>query len=406
MAAKAKKQTTFIWEGQDKNGRTVKGENESISATYLRAILRRQGIKPSKIRKQAKPLFSVKNKKVTPKDISIVTRQMATMINAGIPIAQSLEILSRSSENPSLRETMNTIRMEVEAGNNLSSALAKFPILFDELYRNLVTAGEQSGMLDTMMDKIADYKEKIESIKAKIKSALIYPAVTILVAFVVTAILMIFVIPQFEALFANFGAELPSLTQGLIDLSGIFQEWWWAIFGSLIGGAIALAYLYKRSPKMRYALDKLQLRLPVVGSIVEKATIARFTRTLATMFGAGVPLVEALDSVAGACGNRLYYNATLDIKADVSTGQQLALSMTTTGLFPVMVTQMVGIGEESGEIETMLDKVADFYEAEVDDAVAAMSSLIEPMIMVVIGGLVGTMVVGMYLPIFKMAAVV
>lgn len=406
MATTAKKQTIFIWEGHDKNGRKIKGENQSISATYLRATLRRQGIKPSKIRKQAKPLFSAKNKKITPKDISIITRQMATMINAGIPIAQSLDILARGSENPSLQNVMNTIRQDVEAGTNLSIALAKFPLLFDELYRNLVAAGEQSGMLDSMMDKIAAYKEKFEAIKSQIKSALIYPAATILVAFVVTAVLLIFVIPQFEQLFQNFGAELPTLTQVVINLSAVFQEWWWAIFGVLIGGGVSITYAYKRSPKMQYALDRLILRFPVVGKIVKKATIARFTRTLATMFAAGVPLVEALESVAGATGNRLYYDATHEIKADVSTGQQLALSMTTTGLFPTMVTQMVAIGEEAGELETMLSKVADFYEQEVDDAVAAMSSLMEPFIMVIIGVLVGGLVVAMYLPIFKMASVV
>ena len=405
MAARAEKLTTFTWEGVDKAGRKVQGESDAPSAAYISATLRRQGIKPVKIRKRAKPLFTFR-KKVTPKDVAIVTRQMATMIEAGIPIAQALDILARGHDNPSMREVLSTIRQDVEAGTNLSDALAKYPLHFDELYRNLVAAGEQSGTLDDLMDKIAAYKEKIEAIKSKIKSALFYPAAVIVVAFVVTAILMIFVIPQFENLFRSFGSELPTLTQVVVDISEFFQAYWWAIFGALIGGVVFLVYTYKRSAKLQYALDRALLRFPVIGEIVRKATIARFTRTLATMFGAGVPLVEALEAVAGATGNRLYHDATLEIRTSVSTGQQLATAMAASGLFPNMVLQMVAIGEESGELETMLSKVADFYEQEVDDAVAAMSSLIEPLIMIVLGVLIGGMVIAMYLPIFKMAAVV
>lgn len=404
MAAPADKLTTFVWEGVDRAGRKVQGENQAPSAAYISATLRRQGIKPVRIRKQSKPLFSFR-KKVTPKDIAIITRQMATMIEAGIPIAQALDILARGHDNPAMREMLSSIRQDVEAGTNLSDALAKFPLQFDELYRNLVAAGEQSGTLDNLMDKIAAYKEKIEAIKGKIKSALFYPAAVIVVAFVVTAILMIFVIPQFEKLFKSFGGELPTLTQMVVDISEVFQEYWWAIFGGLVGAVFFIAYSYKRSPKLQYSFDRVLLRFPIIGEIVRKATIARFTRTLATMFGAGVPLVDALESVAGATGNRVFHNATLEIRTSVSTGQQLATAMAASRLFPNMVLQMVAIGEESGELETMLSKVADFYEQEVDDAVNALSSLIEPLIMIILGVLIGGMVIAMYLPIFKMAAV-
>lgn len=404
MAQAAGKLTTFRWEGIDKNGRKVKGDNEAPSVAFVNALLRRQGIKPIKVRKKPKPLF-VANKRIRPKDIAVMTRQVATMITAGIPIAQSFDIIGKGHPNPSMQKLLLAIKQDVEAGTNLSAALGKHPVHFDELYRNLVSAGEQSGTLDNLMEKIATYKEKIEAIKGKIKSALFYPAAVIVVSFIVTAILMLFVIPQFKALFEDFGAELPTLTQTVMNISEGFQEWWWVIFGGLAGGIIGLVYTYRRSTKMQYTLDRLILRVPVIGEILRKATVARFSRTLATMFGAGVPLVDALDSVAGAAGNRVYYNAIMQVKTDVSTGQQLTLSMTSTGMFPNMVLQMVAIGEESGELETMLDKVADFYEQEVDDSVAALSSLIEPFIIVFLGILIGGMVVAMYLPIFKMAAV-
>ncbi|MCG6871662.1 MAG: type II secretion system F family protein [Gammaproteobacteria bacterium] len=404
MAQTAQQLTTFVWEGVDRGGRTVKGENQGPSTAYVTATLRRQGIKPVRVRKKPKPLFS-RRRPVKAKDIAVITRQLSTMISAGIPIAQSFDILARGHENPVMQNLLNGIRQDVEAGTSLSDSLRRYPAHFDDLYRNLVSAGEQSGTLDALMDKIATYKEKIEALKSKIRSALFYPTTVLLVAVVVTAILLIFVIPTFEELFKSFGAELPSLTQLIIELSQFFQEWWWAIFGTMIGAIVALSILYKRSASMRYTLDRILLRLPILGQVMKKATIARFSRTLATMFGAGVPLVDGLEAVAGASGNRVYYNAVLDIRSDVSTGQQLALSMESTGLFPNMVLQMVSIGEESGELELMLTKVADFYEQEVDDAVAALSSLIEPAIIIFLGLVVGTMVVAMYLPIFKMAAV-
>ena len=368
-------------------------------------MLRRQGIRPTKVRKQSKPLFSLKNRRIQPKDIAIASRQLATMIGAGVPIAQSFEILGRGHDNPSMKTLLTSIRQDVEAGTNLSTALGRHPLHFDELYQSLVSAGEQSGTLDTIMNKIATYKEKVEKLKGQIKSALFYPAVVILVAFVVTAILLLFVIPQFEALFNNFGAELPSLTKFVVELSRSFQKNWWIIVGTAVGGIVFLVFTYKRSRKLQRLMDRVLLRLPIIGVIMRKATIARFSRTLATMFGAGVPLVESLDSVAGASGNRVYYEGILKIKNEVSTGQQLATAMSATDLFPNMVVQMVAIGEESGELETMLTKVADFYEQEVDDAVAALSSLIEPAIIVVLGVVIGGMVVAMYMPIFKMAAV-
>jgi len=395
----------FVWEGVDRSGRRVKGEQQGPSSAFVSATLRRQGIRPTRVRRRPKPLLSFK-RKIKPKDIAVVTRQLSTMIAAGIPIAQSFEILGRGHDNPRMQELLTSIRQDVEAGTNLSEAMAKHPLYFDDLYRNLVSAGEQSGTLDALMDKIATYKEKIEYIKGKIKSALFYPAAVIVVAFVVTAILMIFVIPQFESLFSRFGGQLPTLTQMVIDVSRFFTKWWWAMFGVIAGSIIGIGFSYKRSARLRFLVDRATLRLPVVGEIVRKATIARYTRTLATMFGAGVPLVDALDAVAGASGNRVYYNAVMEIKADVSTGKQLATSMERTQVFPNMVLQMVAIGEESGELEVMLNKVADFYETEVDDAVSALSSLIEPFIIIFLGVVVGGMVVAMYLPIFKMASVI
>jgi type IV pilus assembly protein PilC len=396
---------TYTWEGVDKKGRRLRGETEAISVAYVNAILRRQGINPTKVRKQTKPLFTRK-KKITMKDVTVFTRQFATMIQAGIPIVQAFDIVGKGHENPSMQELLLTIKQDIESGTNLQLALSKHPLYFDALYCNLVAAGEQAGILDTIMDKIATYKEKIEAIKGKIKSALFYPAAVIVVAFVVTAILLIFVIPQFESMFKGFGAELPALTQVVINLSNFMQDWWFAIFGGIIGAVFFIGYTYKRSEKMQHTVDRLLLRAPIIGDIVKKATIARYCRTLATMFAAGVPLVESLDSVAGAAGNRVYYEGVMMVKTDVSTGMQLQAAMDRTGLFPNMVIQMVAIGEESGELDTMLGKVADFYEEEVDNAVEALSSLLEPIIMAFLGVVVGGLVIAMYLPIFKLAAVV
>ena len=404
-AAKRPKLGTFTWEGVDRKGKKLKGEMDAASVAFVNAMLRRQGINPVKVSKRGKPLFSLK-KKITPKDISVFTRQLATMLNAGIPVAQAFDIVAKGHENPSVRELVNSVKQDIESGTNMTEALGKHPLYFDELYCNLVAAGEQAGILDTILDRLATYKEKIESIKSKIKSALFYPIAVLVVAFLITAVLMIFVIPQFAALFRGFGADLPALTQFVMDLSTAFTKWWWAIFGGIIGTVSLFSYSYKRNLKMQHLMDRLLLRMPIIGEIVRKATVARFARTLATMFAAGVPLVEALDSVAGACGNRVYFEGTMAIKAEVTTGTQLQSAMGSTELFPNMVVQMVAIGEESGELDTMLSKVADIYEEEVDDAVAGLSSLLEPIIMVFLGVVIGGLVVAMYLPIFKIAAAI
>jgi len=395
----------FNWEGLDKKGKRMQGQVEAISVAYVNAILRRQGINPTKVRKQQQALFRSK-KKITMKDITVFTRQFATMVQSGIPIVQGIDIVAKGHENPSMQALLTSVKQDIESGTNLSTALGKHKIYFDNLYCNLVSAGEQAGILDTILDKVATYKEKIEAIKGKIKSALFYPAAVIVVAFIVTAILMIFVIPQFESMFKNFGAELPALTQMVINISQIFQEYWWLMLGIVVGSIVSIGYTYKRSEKMQHTLDRTLLRAPVVGEIVKKATIARYARTLGTMFAAGVPLVESLDSVAGAAGNRVYYEGIMAIKNEVTTGTHLRVAMERTGLFPNMVVQMVAIGEESGELDKMLGKVADFYEAEVDDAVEAMSSLIEPFIMAFLGVVIGGLVIAMYLPIFKMASTV
>jgi len=399
------KLSIFNWEGLDKKGKKLQGVTEAISVAYVNAMLRRQGVNPTKVRKQTKSIFQTK-KKITPKDISIFTRQFATMVESGIPIVQGIEIVAKGHENPSVQQLLTAVKQDIESGTTLSAALGKHKLYFDALYCNLVQAGEQAGILDDILQKVATYKEKIEAIKGKIKSALFYPAAVIVVAFIVTAILLIFVIPQFESMFKGFGAELPALTQFVVELSRGMRQWWWLIFGSLGGSVAFIAYTYKRSEKMQHMVDRLVLRAPVVGQIVKKATIARYARTLGTMFAAGVPLVESLDSVAGAAGNRVYYEGVNAIKNEVSTGTHLRVAMEHTGLFPNMVVQMVAIGEESGELDKMLGKVADFYEQEVDDAVDSLSSLIEPMIMAFLGVVVGGLVIAMYLPIFKLAAVV
>lgn len=407
MATKQKKQKTsmYTWEGVNRQGKPVKGETEGSSDAQVKSNLRKQGINPKKVRKKPKPLFEMKQK-ITPKDVAVFTRQLATMLQAGLPIVQAFDLVGKSHENPSMQKLLGTIQADIEGGTNLTEALSKHPLYFDPLYCNLVGAGEQAGILDGLLDKIATYKEKTEAIKGKIKSALSYPISVVVIAFIITAILLIFVIPQFESLFADFGAELPALTVMIIDLSKVFTTWWWLIFGSIAGGVTALSYGLRTSKKMQDSRDRLLLRAPVIGVIIKKATIARFCRTLSTMFAAGVPLVDALDSVAGAAGNVVYFNATMDIKGEVSSGTALKTAMETTNVFPNMVVQMIGIGEESGELDAMLAKVADIFEQEVDEAVEALSSLLEPIIMAFLGVVVGGMVLAMYLPIFKLASVV
>lgn len=406
MGQAATKQQIFIWEGSNRQGQRIKGELGGKNPNIIKAELRRQGIVPLKVRKKPKPLFGQKKKRITPKDIAIFSRQLATMMSSGVPLVQAFEIIGRGHENPSMQNLILAIKADVEGGGTLATALNQHPRQFDELFCSLVHAGEQSGTLDTLLDKIAIYKEKTEAIKGKIKKALFYPAAVIVVAFVITAILLIFVIPQFENLFQNFGAELPALTLLVLKLSAIFQEWWWAIFGGMGAAVYGLMEAKQRSRKVRHLFDRLLLKVPVIGAILNKATIARFARTLSTMFAAGVPLVEAMDSVAGAAGNIVYTQAILHMRDEVSTGNQLQAAMRNSQLFPNMVVQMIAIGEEAGSLDKMLAKVADFYEEEVDNAVDALSSLLEPLIMVILGVLVGGLVVAMYLPIFKMGSVV
>jgi type IV pilus assembly protein PilC len=396
---------TFQWEGLDKKGSRIKGETTAASEILARAELRRQGINPLKVRKKPKPLFGGK-KRITPKDIAVFLRQMATMIEAGVPLVQAFEIVGRGHENASMQELILSLKADVESGTTFAAALGKHPKYFDDLVVNLVQAGEQSGALETILDKIATYKEKTESLKAKIRKALFYPAAVLVVAFIVTAILLIFVVPTFQDLFQGFGADLPAFTLFVIGISNFFQSWWWAIFGGLIVAVYAFRQAHLRSEAFRRRLDLLSLKIPVVGEILRKAAIARFSRTLSTMFAAGVPLVEAMDSVAGATGNALYREGTLRIRDETAAGTQLQAAMRNTALFPNMVVQMVAIGEESGALDDMLDKVADFYEEEVDNAVDSLSSLMEPAIMVFLGVVVGGLVVAMYLPIFQLGAVV
>lgn len=404
--AQATDAITFLWEGLDRKGSKVKGESQANSEILLKADLRRQGINPLKVKKKSKPLFGGNGKKIDSKDIAVFARQLATMMSAGVPLVQSFEIVGRSHEKPQMQDLVLSIKADVEGGTNLADSLQKYPKYFDDLFCNLVGAGEQSGALETLLDKIATYKEKTEELKGKVKKALMYPIAVLIVAFVVCAILLIFVVPQFESLFQGFGADLPAFTQAVINLSEFFQAYWWAVFGG-IGIAIFIFINAKqRSPAMRRGLDALSLKIPVIGTILEKSSIARFARTMATMFAAGVPLVEAMDSVAGATGNAIFYEATMKMKDDVATGTQLQQSMKQTGIFPNMVVQMVAIGEESGSLDEMLSKVADFYEEEVDNLVDGLSSLLEPMIMAILGVLVGGLVIAMYLPIFKLGSVV
>jgi type IV pilus assembly protein PilC len=405
MAQKALAQATFVWEGKDRKGQKIKGELPGSSIALVKADLRRQGISPSRVRKKSKPLFGGK-RKVKAKDIAVFSRQLATMMSSGVPLVQAFDIVGRGHENEGMRELLGKVKADIEGGSNLSDALAKHPMQFDDLFCNLVRAGEHAGILDNILDKVATYKEKTEAIKGKIKKALFYPAAVIIVAFVITAVLMIFVIPEFQNLFASFGADLPAVTRFVINLSKFFQSYWWAIFGIIGATVFAVIQTFKRSRGFREGIDKLSLKIPVIGPILRKAAIARYARTLSTMFAAGVPLVEAMESVAGAVGNVIYGNAVLRMRDDVSTGTQLNVAMRQTALFPNMVTQMAAIGEEAGSLDHMLGKVADFYEEEVDNAVDALSSLLEPLIMVFIGGLIGGLVVAMYLPIFQMGKVV
>jgi type IV pilus assembly protein PilC len=395
------KEIQYNWEGKDKAGKVVKGVMRGAGEASVSAHLRRQGIQVSKIKKSAKSGGTVSEK-----DVALFTRQLATMLKSGVPLLQAFDIVGKGHDNPAVARLLLDIKTDVETGSSLEQAFRKFPLYFDELFCNLIGAGEAAGILDSLLDRLATYKEKIQAIKSKIKSALFYPVSIIVVAFVITAVIMIFVVPAFKELFANFGADLPGPTLVLMAISDFFVQWWWAIFGAIGGGGYWFFYTWKRSKKLQRAMDILMLKIPVFGPLVRKATIARWTRTLSTMFAAGVPLVEAFDSVAGAAGNAVYYDATKQIQREVTTGSSLNSAMINSNVFPSMVLQMVAIGEESGAIDSMLSKVADFYEAEVDDAVEALSSLMEPIIMVVLGTLIGGMVVAMYLPIFKMGQVV
>lgn len=394
-----KRDTAFAWEGRDKRGQRVKGKSLAPDESALRVELRRQGIAPSRIRKQAQKM---KGGRVNAADIAIFSRQLATMLASGIPMVQAFEIVGSGSEKPAMQKLILDIKADVEAGTSLHEALGKHPLHFDDLFVNLVEAGEQAGALETLLDKVATYKEKSEAIKKKVKKAMFYPAAVLAVAFIVTIVLLIFVIPEFQKLFQGFGANLPAFTLFVINLSNIIQHQ--GIFLAIIAGAGVYAFIYfkKRSRKMREVLDRIILKFPVIGPILNKSAIARYARTLSTMFAAGVPLVEALESVAGACGNIVYEDAVMKMKDEVATGQRLQRAMEARGIFPNMVVQMIAVGEESGSLDTMAAKVATFYESEVDNAVDAMSSLLEPIIIVVLGVIVGGLVIAMYLPIFKL----
>ena len=405
MAQKAIKNSVFTWEGLDRQGGKLKGELSGVSPALVKAQLRKQGINPQKVRKKSISLFSA-GKKIKPMDIALFTRQMATMMKAGVPLLQSFDIIGEGFENPNMRKLVDDLKQEVAAGNSFASSLRKKPQYFDDLYCNLVDSGEQSGSLETLLDRVATYKEKTEQLKAKIKKAMNYPIAVVLVAVIVTAILLIKVVPQFQDVFANFGAELPAFTLMVIGLSEALQKWWYMVLAVFVGAAYAFKQAHTRSEKFRNGFDRLMLRVPVVGDILYKSAVARFARTLSTTFAAGVPLVDALDSVAGATGNVVFRNATNKVKSDVSSGMQLNFSMRTTGTFPSMAVQMTAIGEESGSLDEMLSKVATFYEDEVDNMVDGLTSLMEPMIMAVLGVLVGGLIIAMYLPIFQLGGVV
>lgn len=406
MKKNANTTLTFHYTGVNKAAQKINGDIEARSLALAKVELRRQGVIVNKIAKKRAPLFSLKNRKIKSGDITVFSRQLATMIESGIPLVQSFDIVAKGQSNKRFKELIENIKGDVETGLTLAEALKKYPALFNELFCNLVDAGEKSGSLDIMLDKVATYKEKIETIKKKIRKALTYPLAVLVVAFIVTAGLLIFVVPQFEALFKGFGADLPALTQAVVSMSKFFQSYWYLIFGVLAGGIYAFIYALKHSSQFAQNVDRTLLKLPVIGPIVEKAAIARFSRTLSITFAAGLPLVEALKSVAGATGNIIFAKATDTIREEVSTGQQMNKAMENTQLFPNMVIQMVSIGEESGALEKMLSKVADFYEEDVDSAVDSLSSLLEPIIMTVLGVLVGGLVIAMYLPIFKLGSAI
>ena len=399
---KKAKEIAFAWEGRDKTGKNAKGEVRAVSETAARATLRRNGTVVTKIKK----VRTGGGASITSKDIALFTRQLATMMKSGVPLLQSFDIVGKGHNNPKVAKLLFDIKTDVETGSSLEQAFRKYPLFFDDLYCNLVGAGESAGILDSLLDRLATYQEKIQAIKSKIKSALFYPISIIVVAFVITAVIMIFVIPAFKELFSSFGAKLPTPTLVIMAISDFFVQWWYLIIGGAVGGVYSFFYVWKRNKKMQDFMDRLMLKLPVFGDLIRKASIARWSRTLATMFAAGVPLVEAFDSVAGAAGNVVYYDATKYIQREIMNGNALTAAMQDTGVFPSMVLQMAAIGEEAGSLDSMLSKVADFYEAEVDDAVEALSSLMEPVIMVVLGTLIGGMVVAMYLPIFKMGEAV
>ncbi|HDS1520505.1 TPA: type II secretion system F family protein [Stenotrophomonas maltophilia] len=396
----------FVWEGTDKRGVKMKGEQLAKNANLLRAELRRQGINPGQVKPKSKPLFGAAGSPIKPKDIAFFSRQMATMMKSGVPIVSALDIIASGHKNPRMKKLVDTIRTDIEGGSSMHEAISKHPVQFDELYRNLVRAGEGAGVLETVLDTVATYKENIEALKGKIKKALFYPIMVVVVAMLVSGIMLVFVVPQFEDVFKSFGAELPAFTQMVVNLSRFMVSWWWLMLLVAIGTAVALVMSYKRSPKMQHAMDRFVLKVPVIGQIMHNSAIARFSRTTAVTFEAGVPLVEALGIVAGATGNTVYEEAVLRMRDDVSVGYPVNMSMKQTNLFPHMVIQMTGIGEEAGALDAMLFKVAEYYEQEVNNSVDALSSLLEPMIMVFIGTIVGGMVIAMYLPIFKLGAVV
>jgi type IV pilus assembly protein PilC len=400
--AAAPKEHTFVWEGRDRAGKVIRGEMRASGPAIVQTTLRRQGISVTKTTKRRPK----KGRRIGEKDITLFTRQLATMMKAGVPLLQSFDIVARGTNNASVSKLFTDIRADVETGTSLSQAFRKYPLYFDSLFCNLVGAGEQAGILDDLLDRLATYKEKMVAIKGKIKSALFYPVAVLIVAFIVVAVIMLFVVPAFKEVFSNFGADLPAPTLVVIAMSDFFVKYWYLIFGAIGGGLYFLLQAWRRSPKVQMAMDRLLLKLPVFGPVVEKATIARWLRTLSTMFAAGVPLVEALDSVGGASGNHVYLMATKRIQQEVSTGTSLTVSMQNAQVFPNMVLQMSAIGEESGSLDSMLSKAADIFEREVDEAVEGLSSLLEPMIMVVLGTLIGGLVVAMYLPIFKLGQVV
>jgi len=384
----------------------MKGEQLAKNANLLKAELRRQGINPGQVKAKPKPLFGAAGKPIKPKDIAFFSRQMATMMKSGVPIVSALEIIGSGHKNPRMKKMVESVRADIEGGSSLHEAISKHPVQFDELYRNLVRAGEGAGVLETVLDTVATYKENMEALKGKIKKALFYPAMVVVVAFVVSAILLMFVVPQFEEVFKSFGADLPAFTQMIVGASRLMLSWWWLLLIILVGGGVGLLMAYKRSPSMQHSFDRLILKVPVIGQLMHNSSIARFARTTAVTFKAGVPLVEALGIVAGATGNKVYEESVLRMRDDVSVGYPVNMAMKQTNLFPHMVIQMTGIGEEAGALDAMLFKVAEYYEQEVNNTVDALSSLLEPMIMVFIGTIVGGIVIGMYLPIFKLGAVV